>query len=259
MTENKENYEQFQVGENDAKEIKEKKDEKKKFKKKLWKRFKNFALALIFVGAIYFIVVRSREIQSLQKKIDDEKRRKEEEKKILTDSVIINNNTEDKEMIKKWINPELTFQTKLLYRLSRDGPSIFNFHSKCDAITPTLLLVESTEDNKFGGYTTASWDMFAGVYKNSSKTFLFSLQKSKKYYRKSNMKYNGDIFSGERQIGPWFGIHDLYFYGTMKDCYTYKYSGQCAFLDGNGLVDQTNIDNSIPVKEVEVYQIIFRY
>ena len=101
--------------------------------------------------------------------------------------------------------------------------------------------------------------MFAGVYKNSSKTFLFSLKKNKKYYRKSNIKYNGDIFSGEREIGPWFGIHDLYFYGTMKDCYTYKYSGQCAFLDGNGLVEQTNIDNSVPVKEVEVYQIIFKY
>ena len=256
MTENKENIEQFETGENEGKE---KKDENKKFKKKIWKRFKNTALVLIFVGAIYFIIKRSREIQSWQRKIDDEKRRKEEEKKILMDSVIINNNTEDKEMIKKWINPELSFQTKLLYRLSRDGPSIFNFHSKCDAITPTLLLVESDDDNKFGGYTTASWDMFAGVYKNSSKTFLFSLKKNKKYFRKSNIKYSGDIFSGEREIGPWFGIHDLYFYGTMKDCYTYKYSGQCAFLDGNGLSDHTNIDNSVPVKEVEVYQIIFKY
>jgi hypothetical protein len=256
MTENKENIEQFEVGEKDEKG---KKDENTKFKKKVWKRFKNTALVLIFVGAIYFIIKRSREIQSLQRKIDDEKRRKEEEKKILMDSVIINNDTEDKEMIKKWINPELSFQTKLLYRLSRDGPSIFNFHSKCDAITPTLLLVESDDDNKFGGYTTASWDMFAGVYKNSSKTFLFSLKKNKKYFRKSNIKYSGDIFSGEREIGPWFGIHDLYFYGTMKDCYTYKYSGQCAFLDGNGLSDHTNIDNSVPVKEVEVYQIIFKY
>ena len=161
-------------------------------------------------------------------------------------------------MVRKWINSELSFQTKLLYRLSRDGPSIFNFHSKCDYISPTLILIESDEQNKFGGYTTASWAMFGGVYKNASKTFLFSLNKNKKYYRKSNIKYNGDIFSGARDIGPWFGIHDLYFYGTMKDLYTYKYSGQCAFLDGNGLVDQTSIDNSVVVKEVEVYQIIFK-
>ena len=78
MTENKENIEQFETGENEGKE---KKDENKKFKKKIWKRFKNTALVLIFVGAIYFIIKRSREIQSLQRKIDDEKRRKEEEKK----------------------------------------------------------------------------------------------------------------------------------------------------------------------------------
>lgn len=79
MTENKENIEQFEVGEKDEKG---KKDENTKFKKKVWKRFKNTALVLIFVGAIYFIIKRSREIQSLQRKIDDEKRRKEEEKNI---------------------------------------------------------------------------------------------------------------------------------------------------------------------------------
>ena len=44
----------------------------------------------------------------------------------------------------------------------------------------------------------------------------------------------------------------------MNDLYSYKYSGQCAFLDGNGIVDRTGVDNSIVVKEVELYQIIFR-
>ena len=87
---------------------------------------------------------------------------------------------------------------------------------------------------------------------NNVRTIYFS------YKEESNIKYNGDIFSGSRDIGPWFGIHDLYFYGTMNDLYSYKYSGQCAFLDGHGLVDRTNIDNSIGVKEVELAQIIFR-
>ena len=257
MKENKEQYEQFET--DDKENQKMKKDEAKKAKKKLYKRLKNIALFIIFIVAIYLIIKMSRKIISLQQKIDYEKKKKEEERNILSDSKIIDNNIEDKEMIRKWINSELLFETKLLYRLTRDGPSIFNFHSKCDYITPTLILIESDDQNKFGGYTTASWDMFGGVYKNSSKTFLFSLKKNKKYYRKSNIKYNGDIFSGARDIGPWFGIHDLYFYGTMKDLYTYKYSGQCAFLDGNGLVEQTSIDNSVAVKEVEVYQIIFKY
>ena len=90
---------------------------------------KNLALIFIFFGAIYFIVIRSRQIQNLQKKLTTKKREKRK-KNILNDSVIINNDIEDKEMLKKWINPELAFKKKLLFRLSRDGPSIFNFHSK---------------------------------------------------------------------------------------------------------------------------------
>ena len=230
----------------------------KKAKKRLYKRIRNILLLFGVVAAIYIIYQKSNQIKDLEKSIEDEKIKREEEKKILMDSTIINENIEEKETIRKWINPEVSFQTKLLYRLSRDGSSIFNFHSKCDYISPTLLLIESHDQNKFGGYTTASWDMFSGDYKNGTKTFLFSLTRNKKYMRKSNIKYNGDIFSGSRDVGPWFGIHDLYFYGTMNDLYSYKYSGQCAFLDGNGIVDRTGVDNSIVVKEVELYQIIFR-
>ncbi len=251
MTDNKENYEQLDTDN-------KKEDIKKKQKNKIFKRIRNIFLLIIAIAAIYIIYQRTMEVRNLQKKIEDEKIRREEEKNILVDSKIINGNIEEKETIRKWINPEVSFQTKLLFRLSRDGSSIFNFHSKCDYISPTLVLIESHEQNKFGGYTTATWDMFGSIYKNGTKTFLFSLDKNKKYYRKNNIQFSGDIFSGTREIGPWFGIHDLYFYGTMNDCYSYKYSGQCAFLDGTGLVERTSIDNSIVVKEVEVYQIIFR-
>ena len=251
MTDNKENYEQLDTDNKNE-------DIKKKQKNKIFKRIRNIFLLIIAIAAIYIIYQRTMEVRNLQKKIEDEKIRREEEKNILVDSKIINGNIEEKETIRKWINPEVSFQTKLLFRLSRDGSSIFNFHSKCDYISPTLVLIESHEQNKFGGYTTATWDMFGSIYKNGTKTFLFSLDKNKKYYRKNNIQFSGDIFSGTREIGPWFGIHDLYFYGTMNDCYSYKYSGQCAFLDGTGLVERTSIDNSIVVKEVEVYQIIFR-
>ena len=255
MKDNKEQYEQLDV---DNK--KEENLDKKKFKKKIYKKIRNIVLIIGIIVAIYLIYRKSKQVKDLKKSIEDEKRRREEEKNILLDSKIINGNIEEKEIVRKWINSEVSFQTKLLYRLSRDGSSIFNFHSKCDYIAPTLLLVESHDQNKFGGYTTASWDMFSGIYKNGTKTFLFSLTKNKKYLRKNNIDftYTADIFSGSRDVGPWFGIHDLYFYGTMNDCYSYKYSGQCSFLDGNGLVDRTNVDNSIGVKEVELYQVIFR-
>lgn len=255
MKDNKEPFEQLDVDNKKEEDL-----DKKKHKKKIYKRIRDILLIIGVIVAIYLIYRKSKQVRDLQKSIEDEKRRREEEKNILLDSKIINGNIEDKETVRKWINSEVSFQTKLLYRLSRDGSSIFNFHSKCDYIAPTLLLVESHDQNKFGGYTTASWDMFSEIYKNGTKTFLFSLTRNKKYLRKSNIDftYTADIFSGSRNVGPWFGIHDLYFYGTMNDCYSYKYSGQCSFLDGNGLVERTGVDNSIVVKEVELYQIIFR-
>jgi cell division protein FtsL len=230
----------------------------KKGKKKLFKKIAYAIVLIIIIVAGFVIYKKTKEINDLRKEIEDEKLRREEEKNILVDSKIIAGNIEEKETLRKWINSEVSFQTKLLYRLSRDGASIFNFHSKCDYTAPTLLIIESYDDNKFGGYTTGSWDMFGSIYKNASKTFLYSLTKNKKYVKKPNAPANGDIFSGSRDVGPWFGIHDLYFYGTMNDLYTYKYSGQCAFLDGNGLVDKTSIDNSVVVKEIEMYQIIFK-
>lgn len=252
MADQNEKYEQLEVNNKDEEE-KQKKSKKKKFKK-----IRNILFLIGAIAAIFIIYYKTKQIENLEKSIRDEKQRREDEKKILMDSKIVEDNFDEKEKIRKWINSEVSFQTKLLYRLSRDGASIFNFHSKCDYISPTLLLIQSHDQNKFGGYTTATWDMFGGIYKNGTKTFLFSLTKNKKYLRKDNINFNGDIFSGSRDVGPWFGIHDLYFYGTMNDLYSYKYSGQCAFLDGNGLVERTSVDNSIVVKEVELYQIIFR-
>lgn len=252
MADQNEKYEQLEVNNKDEEE-KQKKSKKKKFKK-----IRNILFLIGAIAAIFIIYYKTKQIENLEKSIRDEKQRREDEKKILMDSKIVEDNFDEKEKIRKWINSEVSFQTKLLYRLSRDGASIFNFHSKCDYISPTLLLIQSHDQNKFGGYTTATWDMFGGIYKNGTKTFLFSLTKNKKYLRKDNINFNGDIFSGSRDVGPWFGIHDLYFYGSMNDLYSYKYSGQCAFLDGNGLVERTSVDNSIVVKEVELYQIIFR-
>ena len=101
--------------------------------------------------------------------------------------------------------------------------------------------------------------MFSVVYKNSSKTFVLTFRKTKNIPEKiiSNIM---EIYSLEKdKSGPWLGIHDLYFCGTMTDWYTYSYSGKSLFLEGNELAEQTNFDKSIPVKEIEVYQIIFKY
>lgn len=47
---------------------------------------------------------------------------------------------------------------KLLYRGSRDGFSAADFHEKCDHLSETIVFIETTTGNAFGGKTSATWD-----------------------------------------------------------------------------------------------------
>ena len=57
-----------------------------------------------------------------------------------------------------WINREKSFKFKLLYKGTTDGDTIEVFHNKCDNQYPTISIIESTDGQIFGGYTTKSWD-----------------------------------------------------------------------------------------------------
>ena len=174
------------------------------------------------------------------------------EKKLSIDSNIIYDIISYKNSFKYWINPNHTIKSELLYRLTKDGELISTFHNKCDNISPTLVLVESLNGYKFGGYTTCTWD-YKGLDKNDNKTFLFSLNKNQKFEKKYNKYNNRDIYSGSN-FGPYFGYDDLYFNSSMKNCYSWK-SSQYSFLNDKDLAN--NNENSIEVKEVEVYKLIF--
>jgi hypothetical protein len=65
----------------------------------------------------------------------------------------------------------------LLYRGSRDGFNVSNFHSKCDGQSPTVTVILTTKDFIFGGFTLMVWDS-SGSWKadNSQQSFLFSVK-----------------------------------------------------------------------------------
>ena len=175
-----------------------------------------------------------------------------EERKISIDSNIINNNLSYKKSLKKWINPNQSIKFELLYRLTKDGDSISTFHNKCDNISPTLVLAESLDGYKFGGFTTCTWDT-KSKNKNDGKTFLFSLNKNQKFEKKYNQNDNRDIYAYS-SYGPYFGYDDLYFSNSMKNCYSYQ-SNQYSFLNDKDLAN--NKEDTFEVKEVEVYKLIF--
>ena len=98
------------------------------------------------------------------------------------DSKIIQNEDEiifvKKEIEKKFgkIN-----KMKLLYRATRDGDSNDKFHSICDNIPNTLMIVKTTTGYKFGGFTSTGWKCDKGKAIYDKNAFCFSINLNKIY------------------------------------------------------------------------------
>lgn len=157
-------------------------------------------------------------------------------------------------MLKNWINKiensNKIIKTKLLYKLTKDGESVDTFHKLCDNISPSLVLVETSEGRKFGGYTTCVWCSNKGG-KKDGKTFLFSFDEKKMYKKKEDSKNERDIYC-RKDAGPIFGGNDLYFYQTLKKGYSLS---PYYFLDKNDLAKNANDD--FDISEIEIFKIGF--
>ena len=137
----------------------------------------------------------------------------------------------------------------LLFRASRDGYSSSNFHSKCDGKENTLILVETTNRRRFGGYTECQWDQ-NGNYKNGPYSFIFSFDNKKIYYSKngSNSIYG---YSGQ---GPTFGSnHDFYINDSCDSSSSGESMGGCYENDGKKY--PLTGSSSFLVSDYEVYQL----
>ncbi len=128
-----------------------------------------------------------KEIEDIKKITNEIKEEKERIKNNdLYKSTIIKDEEEIK-LLSNWINENKEKKFKLLYKLSLDGDSIETFHKKCDNKGPTLIIIKTTKNNIFGGYNPLSWNS-SGGYQNSNLSFLFSLNKKKKYTIKQGLE-----------------------------------------------------------------------
>ena len=138
----------------------------------------------------------------------------------------------------------------LLFRASRDGYSSSNFHSKCDGKMNTLILVETTNRRRFGGYTECKWDQ-SGGYKTGPYSFIFSFDNKKIYYSKNG---SNSIY-GNSSYGPTFGGgHDFYICdGCNSSNNSYESMGNSYENDGKKY-PLTGSSNFL-VSDYEVYQL----
>ena len=133
--------------------------------------------------------------------------------------------------------------------MTRDGNSFDTFHKLCDNISPNLLLIKDNKNNIFGGFTKVTWEK-KDLIKNDPESFLFSLNKNKKYYRKHKEYKTIFCYSA---YGPWFYGGDIGFHSNnMSQCIS---NGTGEYLDESLSTNQPG--SYFDVHEVEFYKISF--
>ena len=91
----------------------------------------------------------------------------------------------------------------LLYRGSRDTYEASSFHLKCNNIRGTLIIIQTNQGIKFGGFTNETWDGDY-LYKTDNTAFIFSLNNNKIYTIKKDLKAiycspkYGPVFCGNK-------------------------------------------------------------
>ena len=191
-----------------------------------------------------------KQLEELQYQIQVlQERQEEDDVKEVKGDIIHDMN--ELEMITKKINKEnKRIIINLLYKASADSDSAAVFHEKCDGANNTIVLVETTDGKRFGGYTTKSWRGNC-IEKADTDAFIFSFDKMKTY----------DNIPGDDAIGcyPKFGP---IFLGCQIKIFDNAFTkGGTTFekeLNFNTEEDYelTGGSRTFDVKDIEVYEVI---
>ncbi len=159
-------------------------------------------------------------------------------------------NTDELQFITRKINRyNKKITLNLLYKASIDGDQAAAFHQKCDNANSSLVLVETPDGKRFGGYTSKNW-RGNGEEKNDENAFVFTLR--------GNSSEHFPIVPGEKAIGcyPKYGAVFLGCQIRLYDnCLTRGGSTYEKGLNYNTSRDFVLTDGvqNFQVKEVEVY------
>jgi len=160
-------------------------------------------------------------------------------------------NSDELELITRKINKSNQKITlNLLYKATADSDKAAAFHSKCDDAKSSIVLVETDQGKRFGGFTTCSWSGQC-VDKKDEDAFIFSLDKMKTY----------NNIEGEDAIGcyPKFGP---IFLGCQIRIYDNAFTkGGTTFERGLNYETEedfelTGGERTFNVSEIEVYEVI---
>ena len=208
--------------------------------------------------------IKAQENESLKKQIEEykvklkeqnEEREEEEdsqefiEKNEVIGDIIHNKNELD--MITNKINKEnKKIIINLLYKATADSDKASVFHEKCDKAKNSIVLVETENGMRFGGYTTCSWSGNC-VDKIDPEAFIFSFDKMKTY----------DNIPGDEAIGCYPKFGPIFLGCQIKIFDNFFIKGGTTFereLNFNTEEDYelTGGSRTFEVKDIEVYEVI---
>ena len=176
----------------------------------------------------------------------------------LNKSSIINDDIIKQNIIINWIKESINktnINFELIFKMSVNGSDSEKFHKYCDNKGPTLLLIKTTKNKIFGGFTPYNWNSKKGEIRDkNNQTFIFSLNLLRKYYMLSTKKEA--IICGPG--GPVFGCDDIMLQFDMKKGETYA-NEFCNFLSNKNLelIDEKGNKGAFETKEMEVFKVVY--
>ena len=210
---------------------------------------------------ITYVTSLNEKVQKLENKVNllenklneiikekEEKKKKKElyEKYQINKSSVINK--EEIDLFMNWLDQKPK-KMKLLLDSKIDGDLTQTFYNKCGGKFPTVVFVKTTKGKRFGGYCSIGWEnKNYGALKDTN-SFIFSLDKKKKYKIKNPDKA---IQTTSYYFAFGFG-NDFYIYDkctSSTDNYNYN-TGTYETTEKYEL----NGEYNFTVSSYEVYQI----
>ena len=182
-------------------------------------------------------------INILEKKINNNNNNNKKEK-------IEGLNSKESKEICKWIDNinYKNIKLELIFSKIKHKGNAKKFHKLCDHIKGTIIIYETENNNKFGGFTSMSWNDYSGEKKDKN-SFLFNLNTFKKFEQK--ISGNGAIYCSKS--GPIFGNSNVFDIGIENE------SLENGFIRVNNYINNIsdlNSEEKFKIKDIKVYKIL---
>ena len=165
------------------------------------------------------------------------------------EGTILKNNEEIEFLSKKIGENSDKVIFNLIYKATENSDKAQVFHERCDQAKNTLVLIETSENRRFGGFTTCDWSGNQ-IEKNDENAFVFSLDKMKIY----------DIVPGQPAIACYPNYGPIFLNCQIKindDAFS---NGGSTFCKGQNYQTEEDFElnggnQDFQIKEIEVYEI----